>query len=323
MDISREEYREYDAINYSKLASLDKHPSKVNEEKDFSDGIQNGDLLDLFCYDGEDAVHEKYYVSSITQMPSDAIKEIIEQSPDFSEAALLHTARDLNYGASNWKDSTILNKITENGGGEYMMELENAAGRPIINFETFAEMQQASNLLKNHPFTKDMFGHGWEHQKPLVAQLHIHDGDPVTFKGLLDGIKVDKDRDMIFLHDLKYMSSPLSYFPNDFKKWRYYLQASLYSDIVREIYDMPTVWYNVVYSSLENKVQKFLVTEDMIIGGRKGFHDISYGRKGYCELAEEYLWHVEHDKWDYPRDVYLNNGVETIDLPKVLTTDVT
>lgn len=312
-EITRENYREFDAINYSTLSSLDKHPSEVDKDKDFSDGIQNGDLLDLFCYDGEDAVHEKYYVSSLTSTPSDAIKEIVDQSPDYSDAALLHTARELNYGASTWKDSTILRKIEE-AAGDYILELENAGGKPIITFETFAQMQQASKLLKNHQFTKDMFGPEWNYQVPLLAELEVKDGHKEAFKCLLDGIK-DDGSNLIIVHDLKYTSSSLSYFPKDFKSWKYYLQASLYSDIVRELFGKDTIWYNVVYSSFENKVQKFHVDESVIQAGRDGFWDISYYRRGYKQLAFELLWHQQNNKWDYPYEVYMNGGERTISLP--------
>jgi len=311
--VTRENYRDFDAINYSKLSSLDKHPSEVDKDKDFSDGIRNGDLLDIFCYDGEDAVHQKYHVSTLTSTPSDAIKEIIDQSPDYSDAALLHTARELNYGASSWKDSTILRKIEESAG-EYILELENAGGKPIITFDVYAQMQQAAKLLKNHQFTKDMFGPNWEHQVPLVAELKINQGQKHPFKCLLDGI-YNEDKNLIIIHDLKYSSSSLSYFPKDFKSWKYYLQASLYTDIVRELFGKDTIWYNVVYSSLENKVQKFHVDESMIEAGREGFHDFSYYRRGYRQLAFELLWHQENDKWEYPYEVYMNNGEQTISAP--------
>lgn len=320
MELTRENYRAYDAINYSKLSALVDHPSKVNEEKDFSDGLRNGDLLDMFCYDGEDAVHEKYYVSTITQMPSDTIKEIIEASPNYEEGTLIQTARDMGYGASNWKDSTILRKLEENGGAEYMMELENAGDKPIISFEKFTEMQQASNLILNHKFTNRFFGDGWQYQKPMKADLHIDCEDPVTFKGLFDGIKVYEDNKKVIVHDLKYMSGELKYFPSDFMRWKYYIQASLYHDIaaanfrVDDATPYDVEYYNVVYSSMEHKVQNFRIDNSMIVGGRKGFTKASgVPVKGYEELAAELIWHQNKNKWEYPYEVYNNNGTSVIE----------
>ena len=39
-----------------------------------------------------------------------------------------------------------------------------------------------------------------------------------------------------------------------------------------------------------------------------------YGRprKGAFQIFNDYVWHVEADKWDYPREYYENNGyIET------------
>ena len=320
-EITRENYREYDAINYSKLSALTDHPSKVNEEKDFSDGIRNGDVLDLFVYEGEDAVHDKYHISTLTSLPSDIMQQIVDEAPNYEDATLIQTARNLDYGGSNWKDSTILRKIEEQAG-EYMMDRENAGDKPIISWETFTQMQQADKMLKNHPFTKRFFTEDWEFQKPITQQIHIDDGDPVKFKGLLDGITVNEEDKKIVIQDLKYMSSPLRYFPSDFMKWRYYLQASLYHDLAMhhnsssEALDIWNVtFYNVVYSSYDEKVQAFKVDHSMIVGGRKGFTKASgVPVKGYKELASELLWHQDTDSWDYPYEVYKNGGYSVIQL---------
>lgn len=306
-EINRDNYREFDAINYSKLSALSDYPAKVNEDRSFS---ENGNVLDLFCYEGEQAVHDEYHVSSLSSLPSEDMMNIVDLAPNYEDATLIQTAREYGYGADSWKDSTILRHIEEKAG-DYILDLENAGDKKIIDWEMFTEMQRASKLLKSHEFTRDFFTAEWDFQVPVLTEVDI-EGEPTKFKGLLDGMK--EDEDVVIIHDLKFSSISLKSFPSQFMSWNYYLQAGQYTDIIKRETGKTTLFYNVVYSSVNKRVQKYIVSPDMIQVGIYG--GIGYtGRKvkGYRELAKELLWHQKYNKWEYPYEVYQNDGVGTVD----------
>lgn len=311
--ITRENYREYDAINYSKLKALSDHPQKVLQKIAWSEGLQNGDLLDLILFDGEEKLREKYYISSREEDPSDKIKEIIQTSTEYDKDTLVSTARMLNYGGANWGDDTIYGKIIEKGGSEYIEELEEAGNRKIITFEQYAEMKRAASLLRDHPFTKDYFTDEWQNQVPLLYKLNVSEENAPLFKGLLDGLSVVKN--VAFIFDLKYTSRSLSAFRNQFFSWKYYLQASLYTDLALKETDcdyFDTKY--VVYSSQDNKVGVFNVDSSMYKLGKLGGTGYT-GKyiKGYRQLAKELIWHQENDLWEYPYEVYQNNGIVNLE----------
>lgn len=309
--ITQENYREYPAKNYSKLSALATHPSKVLEEKDFSAGMQNGDILDLLCFD-KDKFNEKYYVSTLETLPTDAIKTIIETANTHSDEDLLQTARDLQFGAPNWKDATILSKIKENNGEEYIEVLQEADGRRIVSLMQYEELRLAKNKLYNDPWT-EMYFRDAEFQKPFVAELEDDDGNIHLCKALLDIYQERSNH--IEITDLKFTSSSLMMFPSDFITWKYYLQASLYSDVVEKATGKPVTFRFVVYSGLDKKVLVFEVNAYTRSVAKVGGNKISgYPVKGYQKLLRELTWHEETGLWDFPYEVYEADGVVDLDV---------
>lgn len=308
VDFNRDTYRGYDAVNYSKLSSLDKNPKSVNEDKDFSDGLRNGDVLDLLCFE-EEKFHEKYYVSTVGKLPSDAIKAIIDHvmtMEEYKSEDFVRVARAFEYGAPNWKDDTIYKKIMDDGE-DYIQMLAQANDRIIIDFETYEMLKDATTDLKTDERTKQLFGGNY--QVPLLGMLDVNDDLSTLYKCLLDSLVEAGDK--MIMYDLKYTSSSLSYFQSDFKKWRYYLQASLYSDIVAKAYNKPVDVYYVIWSSVDRKPALFKISEETLKLGRDG--GILYNgqrAKGYKQLTEELIWHQKNDLWDYPYQYYKDNFFE-------------
>ena len=301
--ITRENYREYDAVNYSTLSSLSKHPSKVIEERDWSDGIQSGDVLDILCFDGEEALFEKYYVSEFSDrdLPSNTVKQIIDESGDYSDESLLDVAKRINYGQS-WSEETILRKIFE-GGQKYINLLEESGNRKVIGLDFYTSMFNAADQVKNDPNTR-MFFEGAEFQKPMTTNIKIEDSD-VAFKCLCD-IYIN-DREAVIVGDLKFTSKPLSSFEYEFMKWRYDIQSSLYSTIPRLITNKPVEFYNIVYSSTDRAVYRFKVHQSTIYCGEHGGTINGRDYKGWKELTKEYLWHKKHNIWNLPYEFCVNS----------------
>lgn len=305
MAITRENYREYDAINYSRLSSLDKSPKDVHEGK-FNEGIRTGSMLDMLCFDGEDTFLNKIYVSSLKDkdLPSDAVKNIIDNSGNYSDESLLDTATLFNYGQS-WKPETILKKILETGQA-YIGELQNSTGKEIITMEFYTYLLNAVEKLKTDPISRNSFENS-EFQKPVVAELTVVDNNKRKFKGLCD---MYDETDKVIISDLKFTSRPLSSFKYDYIKWRYDLQSALYSSIVEEITKKPVEFYNIVYSQADDTVFKFKTSSNTLHCGRYGGTINGKSYKGYQQLAKELIWHTEHDSWKLPYEFCVNSELE-------------
>jgi hypothetical protein len=307
MQITRENYRAFDAVNYSKLSALSKDPKKVNEEKDWSDGLGSGDILDILCFDGEDAFHEKYYIDANTEkLPSETVVELLRSVESYDDEAIIQKAAQMNYGQS-WKPDTLIGKVKDSVGLNYIKMLEESKGKRVIDYQTYVNLVNGVDMLKSDPNTKSFFENS-EYQVPVTEELTV-EGEPVRFKGLLDILEVTGDYNIVA--DLKYTSSSLKYFESDFIKWRYDLQSALYSDLISKYNKRPTAYFILVYSAFDSTVKPFRVPEFTISCGRHGgFTDRGRQMKGYIELTKEYLWHKQHDKWDLPYEIYTSHELE-------------
>lgn len=305
--ITRENYREYPAINYSKLSSLDRDVTKVNEDKDFSDGIRNGDILDILCFDGQEAFEKKYFVSTLNNLPSDAVRSIIDSLEQYDDDSILQKARLFEY-QNRWKDETLVAHIKKEGDA-YIGQLMEAGDKIIIDLQTYTTMINAVNMLKESDRSK-MFFVGSEFQKPFSATIWVQAAAvDVEYKCLCDIFADEKDH--IIVGDLKYTSYPLKSFEYEFLRWRYDIQASLYSKIVETIYKKPVMYYNIVYSSADNAVMRFSVNYTTRRYARTGgFARNGKYYKGWEELTKELLWHEKHNLWDLPYEIYVNSELE-------------
>ena len=313
LELTRDTYREYPAISYSKLSALSQHPEKVVTEKDFNDGMMTGDILDMLMYDGEDAFHKKYFVSTLDKLPSDTVKAIIDFcNLDFTDENLIKVARAANYQA-RYGDQALLKALRKDNGQEYMNELTMAGSKPIISFTRFAELQQAAKTLLQHPFSRNHFGDNWQYQVPVEAEITTSVGEVVKVKGLLDGLNLSQQP--IIINDLKWSSYPLRNFKYNFWKLNYHLQSALYSYIIQSIHQVDVVFKYVVYSGYERRPQVFKVPPEILEIGMNGGYVKGWYMKGVRELINELLWHQRNDKWDYPMNVYEYNGEETLQLP--------
>lgn len=307
MEITNKNYRAYPAINYSTLSSLDKNPADIGKDTFMSDGLRKGDILDILCFEPE-RLKEEYFISSLESLPTDAIKAIIDESPSMEDKDLIQTSRILNFGGANWGDDTRLKKIKEGSGQEYIDNLSKAEGKPILSMKDYKYLYDARTILFNHPFTKHLFKNA-DFQVPYLGKVNDSDNKEVDAKCLLD-IKQDMG-DYVLITDLKFSSSPLKLFPREFIKWRYYLQGSLYSDVVESVEKKPIVFQYIIFSSVNSLPAIFRLSNNDRMAGKVGgiLNGSNKKIKGYQQLIKEYYWHIENKLVDYPYEVYENNGV--------------
>ena len=191
------------------------------------------------------------------------------------------------------------------------------------------------------------------YQLPIYFMVEEHEeGTEFEAKGLLDGVYIDHKKKTITPLDLKTIGKPISQFKQSYLKYGYYLQAEWYMYALEELIKFKnwksigevvipektfvgdkTHELNKKFSSLsdyrvnpfnfivsetkpfyQNPAQIFKVpAEQRKFAWRGGTHNGRY-YEGLNELLTTYKWHLETNYWDMPKELYLNQGITTLNL---------
>lgn len=341
-EFNRENYRDYDAVNVSKLSQLDRNPSKVDKEKDFHDGMAFGSLVDLMCFE-PDKVEEEFYVNEADRDPSGTAKELADWIFENKDNLKVWNKNIYNgTNNSNLSDLETLLKQAEEavgsstnfekyGGVDYLKAQIESQDKYVVSEELYKKARQAKMTLFTHDFTSDYFNDNRshieiQHQVPLLWDPSYYDDElDCQAKSLLDTVIFDHRNKTVRPVDLKTTSSSVHLFERKMKKWGYYLQASYYTDGLYWIiqnhdeindYEVLPFEFKVISSKSLNHPLVYTCTQNDLLCGREG-GVLSYGNrevKGWVQLIKDLNWHEKHQKWDYSREVYENNGKVELDI---------
>ncbi len=328
MQINRENYREYDAINYSMLSQLDKNPSGVqDDDRPWSDGMAFGTLVDYMCFEPR-KVQEEFYVSEADREPSKTAKSLADWILNEYD---LHVDSEGNIGPNPLDN--LLEEAEEAvgsstsferyGGVDYLKEQIESKDKKVVEPDLYNKARDATMTLKTHPFTRGYFtstNKEVQFQVPIVWDPSEYDDDIKWMaKSLLDIVLIDHEEQTVTPVDLKTTSRSIYKFPNEFLRWRYYLQASYYwhglyqrvnnndkiSDYIMKPFEFVVisqkdVYHPLVYPTTENTLQK----------GKDGGHLERWNTdvRGWIQLIKDLKWHEREGKWNYSREIYENNG---------------
>lgn len=318
-DITKENYRQYDAINFSTLSAIDRDPSLLIKEQEFTEALRKGDAVDIKMFTPEE-FYDKYIVSTVPQ-PTGQLLELVnlcfekglkwENEIDIeSEANLQIDGKFVFFGSTKNLDKRRANWDT-NLFWNYLEFLNNSKEKIIINTDEWGDIVEATEILKTHLFTKDIFNSN-EFGYEVISQYPFSfEYQEYKYKGLVDLLKIDHENKTIEIYDLKTTGPGLKSFVSSIFHWKYYLQASLYYHGIQANFPEYDIKFfrDIVYSFTDKLPQIYDLTS-YIEGAKEGFTD-KYGNyhKGWLQLTEEYLWHKENNIWEYDKQTYENNGL--------------
>lgn len=345
--ITNDNYREYDAINYSLLSQLDRNPSGVNKDVVETEGMIFGTLVDMMCFE-PNRVKDTFYVSDADREPSKTAKlladYILENNTNFDTISIdtdsVVLAQTDNFdNVANLSDlleeaKEALGKSTsfeKYGGVEYLREQLLSKDKYVISQEEYNRARQAMMTLKTHPFTKKYFHTNDPNidihfQVPILWEPSEWD-DEIKWqsKSLLDILIINHDKKTVTPVDLKTTSSSPYRFESSLIKWRYYLQASYYwyatlqsvkEDEDLKDYDVMPFEFVVISKKALQHPFVFTTNYRLLECGKDGGHIKRWDTdvRGWRQLIKDLKWHEKEDKWDYPREVYENNGKQELDI---------
>lgn len=320
--MNEQEYREAEGISRSLLSDFDDHPMNIKEPREAveSNAFRIGSAFDALMFQSADEWNERYYVATATP-PTGMMESMVEAAINIKLADPFGDVdvAELAFEASDYKPSykkTALKQFET--FNDYINERCENDGKVCISQQEYEMMSKMKvNCLTDSSamkfFIKDV--HPDLELKFQVPVFWEQSG--LTCKALLDIVLVDHAKKKIYPVDLKTTSSSVYHFASSFIKYKYYLQASMYTAAIEELfvneisegYTVENFKFIVVGTTGRNDVLTYTVSDEDLQAGDYGYTDL-YGNyhRGWITLLEDLQWHYEHDLWKHPRDVYAHHN---------------
>lgn len=325
LSCSEQEFRETKALSYSKIASYDKDgPISLITKKDL-DGksyIIFGKLVDDMLLSPQNLY--KYKINNYNgELPSGSISEIINKCVDFinktgeqltdniileffAQKDFYKTWKPATKVAAIWKYKDYLDFILQNKDSILITPFMWTTAEKIVEtIKTSPKTQQWFNLLE---------GQEGFNQVDLITE---YNGSKV--KGAFDRLVVDHINKTFQIIDLKTGSVKSDEFVDQFWKFRYWIQATLYYKMLEEIIknddqyqDYEILDFVFVYMPSTGATIPTVLTveKDRISAFENGFYigRSEYKQKGIKQLIKEIEWHYESQIFDVSYDFINKEG---------------
>lgn len=312
-----EDYFARPELSYSGLARFDKDgvavfSTEVEHDKEY---YHLGALVEELIDGDIESVNAKFLITDNTRptaMLGELADAMIENNATHNSTTAFTLAKGLGLWANIKNDETFTKKfdIPQFWG---WLKLQDESRR-VVSKDIYYLAKAMAKGLTDSQYTSHIFKSNKKNE--LISQPVILWGKG-KYKSKLDFIKINHTDKTITPYDLKTSAFPVEDFRNQFYKFRYYIQSSMYTDALRE-------WAFTNYNGYTLKPFKFIVVsrtkpgfplvytvpESIINSGRDNFYndDGVVWRRGYLQLTEDFEWHIDNKAFDYNRIVYEFNG---------------
>lgn len=203
-------------------------------------------------------------------------------------------------------------------------------GRKPVSSDDWADAVEMANIFRNDPYLKNVFGTKNSGHKEYLYQLKFFLDYPldefttVKLKFMPDLLVVDHQEKTVQPVDLKTSSMPAWGFQENFLKFRYDIQATLYSDALRYVMDSTKEYkdytilpYLFTDISRSDKVPVTFIYDQTDPSQQDGLSFSTDGKtykyKGWKALLQEILDYQEQ-KAKVPAYIKLNEPNNILDL---------
>jgi len=346
------DYRNVRAFSQSSLKLLDFNPQVFYNQEyrwvmgeierpqdDPTDAMVLGTIVDALLTQPAELDRQFIFVKEV---PSGQLKQFIDTFYNLEQIAI-EDGTVLDHGSTRLlakeaydevgfkrdKFETVVARF-ESEGLVYYNALRNSSGKRIVLQEVKDKAKALVKMLEDdeytgpiikqksvHPFDVAFIGDHIEVFDQLAIYWEEHG---LKFKALLDKVVVNHTKKTVQPYDIKTTGS--SDFGDAFGNYRYDLQGAFYTDALHHFMDQQG------WKEYTIKAFVFIVafTNEKGIGPQlwqMGTYDYYAGRygmsrpklkevKGYQALVSDLLWHIKENRWKYPREVYLKNGLREL-----------
>lgn len=250
--VSEEEYRKDSAFSYSTLARFAREgfnglPHLFDKVE--SPSLTFGSCVDTLITGSDKEFNNKFLVAEISEELSEALKQITQVLYDkfhdkyeslaaIPDDVILESITDIQWN-NHWLPKTRVKKIKDDCAS-YFLLLGMAEGKEVISYNTYRKAMECVDSLRKSESTRfyfesdSVFDTNIQRYYQLKFKATILDMD---FRCMPDELIVIHDKKLVVPVDLKTSSKPEWEFPKSFIQWKYYLQANLYTKILRRVMD--------------------------------------------------------------------------------------
>ena len=246
MNVSEQEYHNYPAWSYSKIARYARGGfqalSTLDEPVDVTPEMRFGSLFDTMMTRGK-AETLKRYVISDTPVPTPAKKAVIDCILNKTDAPFPEIQDDVYSAAfeecayqGKWSLEAKIKSLQD--CAEYYTNRQ--SGKEVVSTAEFNEAKEMMDKIHNDPYLSEIFsiknrqGKEYLYQLQLLADIDI-DGQVCPVKCMFDLLVVDHTNKTLQPVDLKTSYMPGYDFADHFVKMRYDLEAQVYVSVLQEV----------------------------------------------------------------------------------------
>lgn len=331
-DTDEQTYRSHPAISQSALSKFDREGfRRIQEETTITGAMTRGSLIDCLLTE-PDMFDSKYYVASycpITDKPKGIIDTIYEsyghlydELRDVPEEYILRIIKEEDYYPNRKDETNIKNIIKE--GTIYYQNLVRGKGKEVILEANYKEAKNTADCLINHRYTEKYFNKmKLSEYEEIIYQPKIlleDDRLPYKLKCMFDVIYINHKDKYIKPMDLKTTSKDEDRFEENFISWRYDLQSSLYTFMLKYKLKEKGIKYdikNFTFIVINPRNLTPVLWEDnncFNVQDRMNKYGTIY--KGPFTLARELYFHHSTNNYSYDLETVENNGVKQLDIFK-------
>lgn len=312
--INQENYRSYNAKNFSLLAKIDFDPSQAKDELKETEAMRFGSLFDCLITD-ESSFNEKYVINN-TKKPTAQLGDFLDLYLEYNDYDKAYNELKERNGGKLRDGVDKFKERVKTECKDYLDFIETSKDKIVVSSADYHLALTMKSALTSNRFTAQYFNLGFlwgtEFQKPLVATI-----DGIDYKCLVDMLIINPALKKIKPIDIKTTSEYPSGFMKSVFKYKYHIQGSLYWDIIKQNYpdyEVEDFLFFVCSKELPEKPYIWRANEKVREIGRNG-GTLKNGIKlrGYKDLANDLKWHEDTGLWDYPKAMYENEGIMDID----------
>lgn len=246
--VTEETYRADSAYSYSTLAKFDREGFEKLDtlfDKVDSPSLLFGSIVDTLLTDGYEAFEKLFFVAEFPEV-TDKVKIIVdalfgEYKNTYSTLNQIPNDIIIAYTESfeyqkNWKPDTRA-KVIKEQGNEYYSLLYLAGDKRVIGTALYQDAMACVDKLKSSEATKWYFmdDSPFDDTTERLYQLKFKGRyDGINLRIMADLIVVDHKHKIIYPCDLKTSYKTEWNFYKSFYEWRYFIQAQLYAEIIRQ-----------------------------------------------------------------------------------------
>ena len=311
LNLSEKDYHAYPAWSQSLIARYAREGfsamANIHESIAPTPSMEFGSLFDSVITRGRETL--KHYALFEVSIP-DAEKKVLNYLVDnythttFSElvvADIEAAAKAVGY-QSRWSPQTKYDHVAP--FAKYYDTLK--SGKKLISQKDWDDVMAMHQAFRNSPYLKDLFGTKntkdieYIYQPQFLVDMPLPSGKTVKVKVMIDLVIVNHKDKTIQLVDLKTSSMPAYDFAENFVKFRYDIEAAVYTDVMEIVKNMDPDY--VGYSILPFLFTDISRTDKVPVTYRYntreesqvcGFSFKEYHYKPYYQLLDEMVAYEE------------------------------